>query len=422
MHSLASLLLVWCCVYVAIILAQKTRLTPVLYYLFLGSLMVNTGVLSQEPDPFIEGFSEIGIILIMFALGFEECSTKFIKSIKRSWGIAFFGAVAPFFTAFFLTYYFWGNMNVAIVCGLAMTATAVSLTMVSLKSEGLNTSRAATGIMTSAIIDDIASLALLAVLIPIAAGEGGVGLSHILMIVGKTVSFFVFVAVLAKYVFPHIMPQWFEKVPVVGKYGIRHLLEFGRGEHSTLTVLIIALAMGLLAHELGFHPAVGAYMAGLIMKEEYFNFHRTNGTNHYERTKTIIENVAFSWIGPVFFVYLGTRIIFDWDIFVSVIPETLMLLVGLFFAQVLSAALAARYTGGFNGVESLMIGFGMLGRAELAFVVMGIAYIEKSIISTEAFYTLMCTAFWLNVSVPVTIALWKPYFKGEKELPWIRHD
>ncbi|MCB9989529.1 MAG: cation:proton antiporter [Rhodospirillales bacterium] len=422
MYPLISLLLIWCCVYIAIIFAQKTRLTPVLYFLFLGSLMVNTGILPHETDPFIEGFSEIGIILIMFALGFEECSTKFVKSMKRSWGIAFFGAVAPFFTAFFLALVFWEDINVAIICGLAMTATAVSLTMVSLKSEGLNTSRAATGIMTSAILDDIASLALLAILVPIAAGEGVIDPLHILMIVGKTIAFFVFVVAVAKYALPHIMPQWFERVPVIGKYGMRHLLEFGRGEHATLTVLIMALGMGLLAHYMGFHPAVGAYMAGLIMKEEYFNFQCAAGTNHYERTKTIIENVAFSWIGPVFFVYLGTQIVFDWDVFVSVIPKTIILVLSLFVAQVLSAALAARYTAGFSSVESLMIGFGMLGRAELAFVVMSIAYLEKSIISTEVFYTLMFTAFWLNVSVPVTISFWKPYFTGQKTMPGFGND
>ena len=59
--------------------------------------------------------------------------------------------------------------------------------------------------------------------------------------------------------------------------------------------------------------------------------------------------------------------------------------------------------------NSMMVGFGMLGRAELAFVVMDIAYVQNSILSTEAFYTLMFTAFWLNVSVPITISLWKPY-------------
>ena len=59
--------------------------------------------------------------------------------------------------------------------------------------------------------------------------------------------------------------------------------------------------------------------------------------------------------------------------------------------------------------NSLMIGFGMLGRAELAFVVMDIAYVQNQILSTEAFYTLMLTAFWLNVAVPITISLWKPH-------------
>ena len=62
-----------------------------------------------------------------------------------------------------------------------------------------------------------------------------------------------------------------------------------------------------------------------------------------------------------------------------------------------------------------MIGFGMLGRAELAFVVMDIAYVEKQILSTEAFYTLMATAFILNILVPITISLWKPYCEPQEE-------
>jgi Kef-type K+ transport system membrane component KefB len=52
--------------------------------------------------------------------------------------------------------------------GLTMTATALSLTMVSLKSEKLEHSQAVTDIMTSAVIDRISSLALVATLIPIA--------------------------------------------------------------------------------------------------------------------------------------------------------------------------------------------------------------------------------------------------------------
>ena len=107
---------------------------------------------------------------------------------------------------------------------------------------------------------------------------------------------------------------------------------------------------------------------------------------------------------------LGTKLIFDADIFISVLPQTILLTLGLFTAQILSAGLAARFTGGFDWPSSWMIGFGMLGRAELAFVVMDIAYVEHHIFTDEVFYTLMFTAFWLNVAVPLTIRWWKSRF------------
>ena len=48
--------------------------------------------------------------------------------------------------------------------------------------------------------------------------------------------------------------------------------------------------------------------------------------------------------------------------------------------------MAARYTGGFNWLESLMIGFGML---DLAFVMINTGFAQYQIISLEVFYTLM---------------------------------
>ena len=397
--------------FVAGVLATKTRLTSVLYFLAFGAIMVNIGVLPQESTPFIRGFADLGIVLIMFALGFEENTRNFVRSIKRSWGIAFFGAVAPFATAYMVADYFWGDTNISIMCGLTMTATAVSLTMVSLKSLGLQTSPAATGIMTSAVLDDIASLALVAILVPIATGQSDVGAMAIMLTVGKALIFFGGIAVAGAWLMPHdINAWWVRHLPLIGKYGAKNLLAIGGGEHSTLTVLLMAVVVGIMAHQFGFHPAVGAYMAGLILSEEYFILDTRSARSDYARTKVIVDNVAFSWIGPVFFVDLGTKIVFDVDILTAIIPQTLVLIVGLFVAQITSASLAARYTGRFAWPESVMIGFGMLGRAELAFVVMDIAYVQNNILNDEAFYTLMVTAFWLNVSVPVTITLWKPHY------------
>ncbi len=83
MESLTHLAIVWAAVYAAFILARKTRLTPILWYLAMGSLLVNTGFLPVEPDPFIRGLGEIGIVMIMFALGFEEQTDNFIGGCPR---------------------------------------------------------------------------------------------------------------------------------------------------------------------------------------------------------------------------------------------------------------------------------------------------------------------------------------------------
>jgi Kef-type K+ transport system membrane component KefB len=409
MHELTLLTIIWASVFMASYAAHRSKLTPVLWFLFFGSLMANLGILPQKMPEFIKVFADIGIILIMFALGFEENSENFLRGVKKAWGIALFGAVAPFATAYSTAYNFWRDPNLALMCGLAMTATAVSLTMVSLRSEKLHTSAAATGIMTSAVLDDIASLAMVAILVPMATGESTLSFAGIGLILFKALLFFALVTVLGAWLLAADEGP-LRKVPIIGRFNLRHFIAMGDSEHATLSILLVALLVSLLGHEFGLHPAVGAYMAGLILKEEFF-LHREK---LYDRTKRIIDDVAFSWIGPVFFVVLGSKLIIDMDIFIAVLPQTFVLFFGLFFAQIISAALAARYTGKYSWQDSMMIGFGMLGRAELAFVVMDIAYLQHGILTTEAFYTLMFTAFWLNLPVPLTIRWWKPYYAGEK--------
>ncbi len=412
------LALIWTGVLFAIWLAGKTRLTPVLWYLFIGAALGNFGILPSHPLPFIEGFAELGIVVIMFALGFEESTENFIRSVKRSWGIALFGALAPFLTAYSLAMFFWGDARMALMVGLAMTATAVSLTLVSLRSEGLQNTPAATGIMTSAVLDDIASLAMVAILVPLATGAGPASIMEVGWIVAKVIVFFFVVLAAAAWLMPHdIHTGLAGRIPILRDYGIHHLITMERGLHATLVMLLLALVMGLVGHGFGFHPAVGAYMAGLVLREEYFHYRDQRGSDRYQRTKQIIDDVAFTWIGPVFFVTLGSRLVFDLGLVTDLLGLAVLLFAALFLAQVSSASLAARFTGGFSWPESVMIGFGMLGRAELAMVVLSIAYVQNSIMHAEAFYTLMLAATLLNVSVPVSIRLWRPYFTGEKALP-----
>lgn len=417
MHPLVHLAIIWAGVFIAVVAAKRTRLTPVLYFLFVGFALVNAGILPQQSGDFIREFAELGIVLIMFALGFEESTDNFLGSLRKSWGIALFGAIAPFAAAYLVADRIWQDRNVSLMCALAMTATAVSLTMVSLKSVGLQKSPVATRIMTSAVLDDIGSLVMVAIVVPIAVGGQAITLESTLLTGGKAAIFFVLVSIVGAWIFPHRPKGWFARVPLLGRLGVRHILTFDDGNHATLAILLVALVVGIVATWFGFHPAVGAYMAGLIVKEEYFTvgdeptMFDLKKRNVYLETKHIVDNAAFSWIGPVFFVDLGAKLIFDLEVFTAVLPYAVVMTLSIMFVQIVSAALAARYTGGMSFAESVMIGFGMLGRAELAFVVMDIAYVQNPILNVEAFFTLMMTAFFLNVAVPLTISWWLPHYQ-----------
>ena len=106
MHALTQVAIVRCSVNAAVFLAARTRLTPVLYFLWIGSLLVN-----------------IGILLIMFALGFEESPSRFVSSVKRRWSIALSGAIVPFLVGYAVAEYFRGDYHMSLMCGLAISAT-----------------------------------------------------------------------------------------------------------------------------------------------------------------------------------------------------------------------------------------------------------------------------------------------------------
>jgi hypothetical protein len=57
MDPLAHLAIIWAAVFGAVVLAKATRLTLVLYFLFLGSLLANIGILPAESGAFIRVFA-----------------------------------------------------------------------------------------------------------------------------------------------------------------------------------------------------------------------------------------------------------------------------------------------------------------------------------------------------------------------------
>ena len=60
--------------------------------------------------------------------------------IKKAWGIALIGAAGPFLTGYVAILLYYDDQNMVIMSGLTLTATAVSLSMMTLKSYGMSKS------------------------------------------------------------------------------------------------------------------------------------------------------------------------------------------------------------------------------------------------------------------------------------------
>ena len=432
------------------LVSKKTRTVDVLWFIVAGAVLTNLGFL-PEHNEFLEIIGEWGILFIMFALGLEEDLGRFAQGLKRSMGVALVGAAFPFMAGYGTATFFGYDHNSAMLWGLTMTATAVSLTMMSLRGDLMHRSTAATGIMTAAVIDDVLSLVGVAILIPIilassSAGHGeAAGLGEILLILGKVIVFFAVTLFLGLVAFPENSPK---KIPAnaslfqrldysfsqfLGKFGARGFLMVHSGEFTPLIMLFMAMVAGVVAHLLGFHPAIGAYFAGLFLHADYFVHKKAKKVENEEgeiveeevhddkfhEASHVVDHIAFTIFGPIFFVNLGGKLLFDPGVMLKALPAAVFLFVLIVVFQVTSACLAARFTGGYKWYEGMMIGFGMLGRAELAFIVINIAFVQNKIIDTSQFYTLMIACFMLNITVPLALKWWKPYYLGFKQLTFM---
>jgi len=429
------------------LISKKTGTVDVLWLIVGGAILTNLGLLPTGNE-FLETIGEWGIVFIMFALGLEESTKRFAQGVKRGLGVALIGALFPFIAGYSVATLFGYDHSSALLWGLTMTATAVSLTMMSLRSDLLHKSTAATGIMTAAVIDDVLSLIGVAILIPIILVESsgttheGINITAILWIISKVIVFFAITLFLGLIAFPERAPiacpsnpSLYQRInckfsAIQAKFGVRQFLMLHKGEFTPLVMLFIAMLLGFIAHELGFHPAIGAYFAGLFLHADYFIHSKTirkinedgEVIEHKQKDKTfkqtshVIEHLAFTIFGPIFFVNLGGKLVFDIDIIFKALPSVITLYIAVLVFQILSAGLAARYTGKYHWHESVMIGLGMLGRAELAFIVINIAFVQNKIIDISQFYTLMFTAFLLNLTVPIALKWWKPYYLGFKKI------
>jgi len=153
-------------------------------------------------------------------------------------------------------------------------------------------------------------------------------------------------------------------------------------------LLILGIGFGLFAELIGLHMILGAYLAGLFFREEVASYEIIT------KVEDRLYGIAYSFLGPIFFISLGFYITFD--VFTNNGILLLVTLVGgCVISQVFSAGGMARLVK-FSNIESLTIGIGMCGRAEMAFILAAIGR-NLEVINDTIFSILIFSTFILNI-------------------------
>ena len=376
MHDIAlDLLILLAGIWLVAVTLRPLGLPTVMGELIVGVLVGPAVFGLIEPGEALELLAEIGIFFLMFHAGVETQPAEFFDALKRSLGVAIVGAIVPFSVSFGLATWFGLDWVGATFVGLTMTATAVVITLKSLKDIGLGNTRVARIIVASCVIDVLLTLVFFGLIVGLLSGGTFEPLS-ILITLGKVIGFFAVSTLIGTVVYPRL------KLPFRS--------EGGKG---FTFVLLTAFGAGLFAEAIGLHMILGAYLAGLFFEEK---------VAHPNLVKIVHDRaygIAYSFLGPIFFISLGFSITFD--ISASGMAFIALLTVVVIIGQILSAGgMALRM--GLPKREALTVGVGMCGRAEMAFILASLALAQQAI-DQSIFSVLIFTAFLLNLFTPLAL-------------------
>jgi Kef-type K+ transport system membrane component KefB len=376
-------------------LIRKIGYPAILGELLIG-ILLGPGLLGVlESTESIKVLAEIGIILLMVYIGME---IEFHDLKKASWP-GLLAAIGGFFVPFVLGYYtiVWtggtplSGLFVAIAIGVTSLATK-SRILIDLKL--LNT-RIAYVLMAGALISDVLALVIFSGITNFAESNS-LDLQNLLLIGGKIALFFGITISIGIYV-----------LPLLGR-----LLSRSKVTSSTAyftMILIVTFGYCELAELAGMHSILGAFMAGLFLKDKLFS-----KTISKELNKAFYD-VSIGFMAPVFFVSAGFYV--DVNVFQTDLA-LLLLITGLaVVGKIVGTALFYMPSG--NGWrEGLTIGTGMNGRGAVEIIIAEIG-LKMGIIDQTIFSILVFMAIFTTLTVPLLLKWTTKWLRQRDELVYM---
>lgn len=329
----------------------------------------------------VQDLAQIGVILLMFVAGMETDLEAMKKVGKVAFWTAMGGVAFPLAGGIWATTYFGYPLYwQAIFVGTILTATSVSISAQTLMELKVLRSKEGTTILGAAVIDDVLGIIILGVVTALsvvgAAQEAETaGIGTVLSIIFWMALYFV--------VF------W-----VVGRRYLERFCDLVRkipaSEALLAGVLVMVFFYSWAAEYMAHLAAItGSYLAGVLFAQTRFK----------EEIDAKIHPLTYSLFVPVFFVSIGLQangreLGGAFGFLVAIVSMAIL-------TKVLGCFIGARTTG-FDNMQSLRVGIGMVSRGEVGLIVAGVG-ISRGIIDQDIFSVMVIMVLVTTMITPVLL-------------------
>lgn len=282
-HFITDLTLILAVAGVTTLIFRRIRQPVVLGYIIAGFLVgPHFGFFPTVVDEEgIRTWSEMGVIFLLFTLGLEFSFKKLVK-VGGSSSITAVVEITLMIGIGFLTGYLlgWNTMD-SIFLGAILSMSSTTIIIRAFDELGVRTKKFATLVFGILIVEDLVAILLLVLLSTLAVSQQFAGMELLNQIF--KLSFFLIL--------------WF----LAGIFFIPTFLKRTRNLMNDETMLIVSVALCLLmvvlAVQVGFSAALGAFIMGSILAE----------TTQAERIEHLIKSVK-DLFAAIFFVSVGMMI------------------------------------------------------------------------------------------------------------------
>lgn len=336
--------------------------------------------------------AEVGILLMMLYIGMEIDPAELGKASWAGLLAAVGGFAVPFVMAYAVIIWFGGSQLAGLFVGIAAGITSLATKSRILVDLHLLDTRIAHVLMAGALISDTLALLAFAAIMGV-VDVGTVELGGIALVALKAVLFFAVTAFIGIRFFPYIGRK------------LAQLHFENRTFHFTL-ILITAVGFGELAELAGLHAILGAFIAGLFLRDNVLG--RTLASD----LMGAVREASIGFLAPIFFVTAGFAVTFS--VFQANLPLFLSIMAVAILGKVIGTTVFYLPTG-YGWREGLAVGAGMNGRGAVEIIVAGIG-LQMGLISNEIFSILVFMAIFTTAAVPLFLKWGTDWLRRRGEL------